>query len=239
MRNIQVWEFGAAYIRYCTVRWNHHLLRCLLIPRWIVLPYIRKTFSFVICVGNGIVVVAAVVAIIWQQQQQQQLCHCCPYNARHYMDNNDNRVAMMETIRETPDTSPFLRTIHNNYPIAHPWARGLGCGWEFKTWSIHLIPVTDILFEIANWITKYQETKVTMMIITTTMIQLITIMAIAISCTEIASPRRKSLNHTTAIQQRPLFPFPTLRWRHNGPDGVSDHQPHDCLLNRRFGRRSK
>ena len=31
----------------------------------------------------------------------------------------------------------------------------------------------------------------------------------------------------------------TLRWRHNELDGVSDHQPQDCLLNRLFGRRSK
>ena len=31
----------------------------------------------------------------------------------------------------------------------------------------------------------------------------------------------------------------TLRWRHNELDNVSDHQPHDCLLNRLFGRRSK
>ena len=31
----------------------------------------------------------------------------------------------------------------------------------------------------------------------------------------------------------------SLRWRHNGLDGVSDHQPHDCLLSRLYGRRSK
>ena len=31
----------------------------------------------------------------------------------------------------------------------------------------------------------------------------------------------------------------TLQWRHNGRDSVSDHQPHDCLLNRLFRRRSK
>ena len=31
----------------------------------------------------------------------------------------------------------------------------------------------------------------------------------------------------------------TLRWRHNGCDGVSNHQPHHCLLNRLFGCRSK
>ena len=30
-----------------------------------------------------------------------------------------------------------------------------------------------------------------------------------------------------------------LRWRHNHHDGVSNHQPHGCLLNRLFRRRSK
>ena len=29
----------------------------------------------------------------------------------------------------------------------------------------------------------------------------------------------------------------TLQWRHNGCDSVSNLQPHDCLLNRLFGRR--
>ena len=28
----------------------------------------------------------------------------------------------------------------------------------------------------------------------------------------------------------------SLRWRHNGRDSVSNHQPHDCLLNRVFRR---
>ena len=32
--------------------------------------------------------------------------------------------------------------------------------------------------------------------------------------------------------------FP-LEWRHNAHDGVSNHQPHDCLLSRLFRRRSK
>ena len=31
----------------------------------------------------------------------------------------------------------------------------------------------------------------------------------------------------------------SLRWRHNGRDGVSNQQPHDCLLNRLFVHRSK
>ena len=37
-----------------------------------------------------------------------------------------------------------------------------------------------------------------------------------------------------------IFPstFP-LQWRHNEHDGISNHQPYDCLLNRLFRRRSK
>ena len=31
----------------------------------------------------------------------------------------------------------------------------------------------------------------------------------------------------------------TLQWRHNEHDGISNHQPHDCLLNSLFKRRSK
>ena len=32
---------------------------------------------------------------------------------------------------------------------------------------------------------------------------------------------------------------PPLQWRNNGRDGVSNHQPHDCLLNHSFSCRSK
>ena len=53
---------------------------------------------------------------------------------------------------------------------------------------------------------------------------------------------QKSLNKWCMIyflnslkQTKPL-PLP---WRHNRQDGVSNHQPHQCLLNRLFGRRSK
>ena len=35
-----------------------------------------------------------------------------------------------------------------------------------------------------------------------------------------------------------VYPI-TLQWRYNERDGVSNHQPHDCLLNRLFRRRSK
>ena len=35
------------------------------------------------------------------------------------------------------------------------------------------------------------------------------------------------------------FTNKALQWRHNGHNGVSNPQPHDCLLNRLFRRRSK
>ena len=44
------------------------------------------------------------------------------------------------------------------------------------------------------------------------------------------------------IAHGPLFVIQinnSLRWRHNGRDSVSNHQPHHCLLNRLFRRRSK
>ena len=33
--------------------------------------------------------------------------------------------------------------------------------------------------------------------------------------------------------------FLPSQWRHNEPDGISNHQPNDCLLNRLFRRSSK
>ena len=37
----------------------------------------------------------------------------------------------------------------------------------------------------------------------------------------------------------PSWSMWTLHWRHNDHDGVSNHQPHGCLLNRLFRRRLK
>ena len=45
-------------------------------------------------------------------------------------------------------------------------------------------------------------------------------------------------NITTKHYEPFWFPMP-LHWRHNDHDDVSNHQPHGCLLNRLFKRRSK
>ena len=43
----------------------------------------------------------------------------------------------------------------------------------------------------------------------------------------------------TDYKQITLVLCESLRWRHDGLDSVSNHQPHDCLLNRLFRRRSQ
>ena len=42
-----------------------------------------------------------------------------------------------------------------------------------------------------------------------------------------------------SISGLPGTVFITLHWRHNDHNGVSNHQPHGCLLNHLFRRRSK
>ena len=43
---------------------------------------------------------------------------------------------------------------------------------------------------------------------------------------------RSSRGYVRYVQKRDWFQ--SLQWRHNERDGVSNHQPHDCLLNRLF-----
>ena len=41
------------------------------------------------------------------------------------------------------------------------------------------------------------------------------------------------------VRDRSCYVNNSLQWRHNGRDSISNHQPHNCLLNRSFRRRSK
>ena len=45
--------------------------------------------------------------------------------------------------------------------------------------------------------------------------------------------------HVTGCAFKAMTRHSSLQWRHNGRDSVSNHQPHDCLLNRLFRLRSK
>ena len=47
------------------------------------------------------------------------------------------------------------------------------------------------------------------------------------------------LLNISSTLSRHVFSRNPLQWHHNGRDSVSNHQPHDCLLNRLFRRKSK
>ena len=49
----------------------------------------------------------------------------------------------------------------------------------------------------------------------------------------------KYLGDFAYMSFRSVYARVPLQWRHNGHDRVSNYQPHDCLLNRLFRRRSK
>ena len=57
----------------------------------------------------------------------------------------------------------------------------------------------------------------------------------------ITGTQRKCYGHSHDLwsQQVNYTSGAALRWRHNGPDSVSNHQPHDRWLKRLFRRRSK
>ena len=48
-----------------------------------------------------------------------------------------------------------------------------------------------------------------------------------------------STQETLIFWENGLFNGSALQWRHNKRDGVSTHQPHDCLLNHLFRCKSK
>ena len=61
-------------------------------------------------------------------------------------------------------------------------------------------------------------------------------------CPSLCLPCRLSVNLSLRLSvglPACLFTTRSLWWRHNERDSVSNHQPHDCLLNRLFSRRSK
>ena len=53
------------------------------------------------------------------------------------------------------------------------------------------------------------------------------------------SVKKFSQFHVFVFEIRRHVSIWSLQWRHNDHDGVSNHQPHDCLLNRLCRRRSK
>ena len=58
-------------------------------------------------------------------------------------------------------------------------------------------------------------------------------------CATVSRDNGLAANRRQAIIRTNNFTGIPLQWRHNGPDSVSNQQPHDCFLNRLFRRISK
>ena len=58
-------------------------------------------------------------------------------------------------------------------------------------------------------------------------------------CVMLITAGFNAMSLTVAAKLKHCYTNITLQWRHNGRDGVSNHQPHDCLLNYLFRRRPK
>ena len=60
-----------------------------------------------------------------------------------------------------------------------------------------------------------------------------------LSGTALLSAFQSSPRALNPLSRKVPFPHFSLHWRHNDHDGVSNHQPHGCLLNRLFRHTSK
>ena len=57
--------------------------------------------------------------------------------------------------------------------------------------------------------------------------------------TNVLSIHKDREQHVIWIGNRAHIPCDPLQWRHNERNGFSNHQPHNCLINRLFRHRSK
>ena len=104
--------------------------------------------------------------------------------------------------------------------------------WHGHTFRIngHFVglPLIDEYF-LFDWINFWKSGRVAHVI------KLFKVSVRSPSCGFLHAPSLKSLAGASCCRTK----HTSLQWRHNGHNGVSNHQPHGCLLNRLFRRRSK
>ena len=99
-----------------------------------------------------------------------------------------------------------------------------GCWWLNNQQIVYRINMTKCQLPIGSWGTKFSE-----------MLNLEDSIKIY-RCHHFLTTVVSRHCHTSCKQ---VIYHSSLQWCHNEHDGVSNHQPHDCLLKRVLGRRSK
>ena len=105
-------------------------------------------------------------------------------------------------------------------PMARPFGRDMGVFRELKIWPKFRIRSCCTVCNIVLYCTVIYRESIIMWAIPLTILH------------------DKSRWWSRNLWRR-MYSAMALRWRHNERDGVSNHQPHDCLLNRLFRCRSK
>ena len=138
---------------------------------------------------------------------------------------------MLNTVRCRYNAVYFLQNPHNRHPIARPWGRAM----RYLLW---IQTVTYVLSQSLLYCIQYHvmlERVVTALTVYTHnfvffLLRVSTIDYGFITC---------CIYFLTGCIAGAGSIIKSSQWRHNGCDSVSNHQPHDCLLNRLFRRRSK
>ena len=134
------------------------------------------------------------------------------YNVQHWIDNTIPGKTIFVLRRDQPWHGPVV--VFSSVDECLPFEAMSGCVWvqlSQPTYVLSLQPgVADDLDPSWSWPPV------------------------------MAPPARMGSNTELPLGRESYWGYPmTLRWRHNGKDCVSNHQPHHCLLSRLFGHRSK
>ena len=124
------------------------------------------------------------------------------------------------------------------------WGWGVGMGWVGGGWGggefigdtvssrwIYLVLQKRLLYPLNHFPTTY--------CVLLKMRWLSTEIGLNVLNRQLLSDSAIPKHHVNCFATHDLPELFTSRWRHNERDGVSNHQPHDCLLNRLFRRRTK
>ena len=102
-------------------------------------------------------------------------------------------------------------------------------------WSFHFFSLNMLLSKQAKL--PVTDTRVSLKLLCP--FRICTLFGCAmLCCGYIIRPLSRPMWHIYPYLSR-LLKWYSLQWRHNGRDGVSNHQPFDCLLDGLFRRRSK
>ena len=160
------------------------------------------------------------------------MTHICVSNLTTIVSNNSLSPGLRQTIIWTNAGLLLIRHLGTNFyeiVIEFDSRKSISKFW----WA----PTNNVLFVVFHVVTRIKESYMEQNVCRTACVNSY------IECYQL--PLFVELDTEIYPSASPQYQRPkskreiSLQWRHNGRDGVSNHQPHHCLVNRLFGCRSK